>query len=31
MATKFYPLPFGHVEVRVDHRPAKPARPRRRR
>ena len=23
MATKFYPVPFGHVEVRVDRRPAK--------
>ena len=31
MATKFYPVPFGHVEVRVDRRPAKPAGPRRRR
>ena len=31
MATKFYPLPFGHIEVRVDRRPAKPARPRRQR
>jgi hypothetical protein len=29
--TKFYPLPFGHVEVRVDRRPAKPARPKRKR
>ena len=25
MATKFYPVPFGHVEVRVDSRPAKRA------
>jgi hypothetical protein len=31
MATKFYPVPFGHIEVRVDRRPAKPAPPRRRR
>jgi hypothetical protein len=31
MATKFYPLPFGHTEARVDRRPPKPARPRRRR
>jgi len=23
---KFYPLPFGHIEVRVDRRPARPAR-----
>jgi hypothetical protein len=22
MPTKFYPMPFGHVEVRVDRRPA---------
>jgi hypothetical protein len=29
MATKFYPLPFGHAEVRIDKRPAKRARPRR--
>ena len=27
MAT-FYPIPFGHVEVRVDRRPASSARPR---
>lgn len=31
MATKFYPLPFGHAEVKIDRRPAKMARPRRRR
>ena len=30
MATKFYPLPFGHVEVKIDRRPPKPARPKRR-
>lgn len=30
MATKFYPLPFGHAEVKVDQRPAKQARPKRR-
>jgi len=29
--TKFYPLPFGYAEVRVDRRPAKPARPKRKR
>jgi hypothetical protein len=23
MATKFYPLPFGHAEVRIDERPAR--------
>jgi hypothetical protein len=23
MATKFYPLPFGHAEVRIDTRPAR--------
>jgi hypothetical protein len=28
---KFYPLPFGFVEVRVDRRPARPPRPRRHR
>jgi hypothetical protein len=28
MATKFYPLPWGHIEVRVDQRPARSARPR---
>ena len=27
--TKFYPLPYGHIEVRVDRRPARPPRPRR--
>ena len=26
---KFYPLPFGLVEVRIDRRPAKTPRPRR--
>jgi hypothetical protein len=28
----FYPTPFGHVEIRIDRRPAKPVprRPRRR-
>jgi len=26
--TKFYPLPYGHAEVRVDRRPARSARPR---
>ena len=26
---KFYPGPFGHIEVRVDRRPPKPPRPRR--
>ena len=25
---KFYPLPFGHIEVRVDPRPPRGARPR---
>jgi hypothetical protein len=30
MATKFYPLPFGYTEVKVDRRPAKRARPKRR-
>jgi hypothetical protein len=24
MATTFYPIPFGHVEVRVDRRPQRP-------
>ena len=24
----FYPIPFGHAEVRVDKRPARSARPR---
>jgi hypothetical protein len=28
MATKFYPLPFGHAEVKIDTRPAKRPRPR---
>jgi hypothetical protein len=28
MATKFYPLPFGHAEVRIDTRPARSAYPR---
>jgi hypothetical protein len=28
MATTFYPIPFGHVEVRIDRRPARSARPR---
>jgi hypothetical protein len=23
----FYPIPFGHVEVRVDRRPQRPPRP----
>jgi hypothetical protein len=27
----FYPIPFGHAEVRVDKRPVRPARPRRKR
>ncbi len=27
MATKFYPLPFGHAEVRIDRRPARSACP----
>jgi hypothetical protein len=26
----FYPTPFGHIEIRVDRRPAKPRRIRRR-
>lgn len=26
---RYYPIPFGHVEVRVDRRPAQRARPRR--
>ena len=26
--TKFYPLPFGHIEVRVDRRPSRPPHPR---
>lgn len=25
---RFYPIPFGHVEVRVDRRPARSARQR---
>jgi hypothetical protein len=28
MATKFFPLPFGHAEVRIDKRPARSACPR---
>ena len=26
MGTKFYPLPWGHTEVRVDRRPSRPPR-----
>jgi hypothetical protein len=26
MATTFYPIPFGHVEVRIDRRPQRPPR-----
>jgi hypothetical protein len=25
MTMAFYPIPFGHVEVRVDRRPQRPA------
>ena len=24
---RFYPIPFGHIEVRIDRRPARGARP----